>query len=97
MVDIDLSALGDKVINYITTSTNAGFISGSLIVASLYGNWYLYKKLEDYKITQVEYERIFIVLEPILTKVINKQEVTPAEIEDVKHIVSQIKFKIKKP
>jgi hypothetical protein len=96
MVDVDLSAIGEKVLNYVLTSTNVGMVSSGLIIASAYGNWWLWQKLKDYKVSQEEYEKIFIVLEPILTKIINEEKISPAEIEDVKQIRGLIKFKFVK-
>ena len=54
------------------------------------------EKAECSKIIQREYEKIFMILEPILTKIVNEEKLSNSDIEDIKAIRNQIKFKIQK-
>ena len=86
----------DGVMEKFIASSNMGLYSSAVFIGSLYGNYYLFKKMNEFKDNQEEYAKLFIILEPILTKIVNKEKFTEAEIEDVKQIRSKIKFKFAK-
>ncbi len=54
------------------TYTNTGLVSGGFMFMSVAGNYYLWKSLEEYKKTAKSYEMVFSIIEPILTKLINR-------------------------
>jgi len=89
-----------KIFDFFLTSTNVGGISGGILTASLLGNWYLYRKLGDYKELQISYERLCGILEPIFTKLIDNEKIleknkilSPSDIGDLKNVRNIMKFK----
>jgi hypothetical protein len=93
---VDVTDIFDGIMDKIITSSNMGLFSSAVFIGSLYGNYYLFNKMNEFKDSQEEYVKLFIILEPILTKIISKEVITEAEIDDIKRIRGIIKFKFVK-
>lgn len=86
----------EKIWDSFITSTNMGVYSGSLLLLSLTGNYYLWKKFDESKKIHKKYEEILTILEPILTKIVDEKKLSKSNVEDVKKVREMIKFKLLK-
>lgn len=82
--------------NWLSLNSSLGFLLNGVFVASIGGNIYLFKKLNELNKSEAYYIDLLKKIEPLLEKIIDKKKFEIHEIEDAKTIRNIIKFNTKK-